>query len=311
MLVSQAVAESLDNFLHVPMITKTELNQLRIRIMGAKKIIVPENFMNLSTQVIGEISPLIEVFAKEDAARDKRMELQHEYASKLPFSSVFIENSSGGILLEEDPHEENAFIMHVVYSDSRNEYMKLIAGHSKLLKNYHVPKKNMVVSALIELRFVKGTTGDSSGEMVYRKIYGDYTKHPELAGTLEQLEERASILLVAAREILLYLNVSNVASVKYTPSKKELGMVPKNFQSLYEYHILDIYREEKQYTSISDIERGFREAASLRNEHRAHMVRGHFKRKKNGLFWWNPFMRCRSNRDTVGLIEKDYRLKIK
>jgi hypothetical protein len=50
---------------------------------------------------------------------------------------------------------------------------------------------------------------------------------------------------------------------------------------------------------------------------RAHLVKGHFKEFKNGLFgnaklaglyWWDPFRRNRKNRDSVGEIEKDYRL---
>lgn len=31
----------------------------------------------------------------------------------------------------------------------------------------------------------------------------------------------------------------------------------------------------------------------MRTDMQAHMVRGHFKRKKNGIFWWNPFVRGR------------------
>lgn len=38
---------------------------------------------------------------------------------------------------------------------------------------------------------------------------------------------------------------------------------------------------------------------------RSHFVRGHFKTRKSGVFWWSPFFRHGSG---VGLVAKDYRL---
>jgi hypothetical protein len=44
---------------------------------------------------------------------------------------------------------------------------------------------------------------------------------------------------------------------------------------------------------------------SDRHPLRAHMVRGHFKHRKSGLYWWSPFMRGDRN---LGLVTKDYQL---
>lgn len=39
---------------------------------------------------------------------------------------------------------------------------------------------------------------------------------------------------------------------------------------------------------------------------RAHLVRGHFKIRRTGVFWWNPFIRGDARR---GLVTKDYRVR--
>lgn len=39
---------------------------------------------------------------------------------------------------------------------------------------------------------------------------------------------------------------------------------------------------------------------------RDHWVQGHFKRRKNGLFWWNPYIRGNGK---IGMITKDYRVQ--
>ena len=38
---------------------------------------------------------------------------------------------------------------------------------------------------------------------------------------------------------------------------------------------------------------------------RSHFVRGHFKTRKSGVFWWSPFFRAGSQ---PGLVTKDYRV---
>lgn len=54
-------------------------------------------------------------------------------------------------------------------------------------------------------------------------------------------------------------------------------------------------RGARRYTHIylDKVEYIKNDAPVMRTDMQAHMVRGHFKRKKNGIFWWNPFVRGR------------------
>lgn len=71
----------------------------------------------------------------------------------------------------------------------------------------------------------------------------------------------------------------------------------RNKKPLYEHKILDIdlsrFQTRNGYKSM-----GW-------NDLRAHLVRGHFKRRKSGIFWWSPFVRGNSK---LGIITKDYNL---
>jgi len=54
-------------------------------------------------------------------------------------------------------------------------------------------------------------------------------------------------------------------------------------------------RGARRYTHVylDKVEYIKNDAPVMRTDIQAHMVRGHFKRKKNGIFWWNPFVRGR------------------
>ena len=54
-------------------------------------------------------------------------------------------------------------------------------------------------------------------------------------------------------------------------------------------------RGARRYTHVylDKLEYIKNDAPVMRTDMQAHMVRGHFKRKKNGIFWWNPFVRGR------------------
>jgi hypothetical protein len=54
-------------------------------------------------------------------------------------------------------------------------------------------------------------------------------------------------------------------------------------------------RGARRYTHVylDKVEYIKNDAPVMRTDMQAHMVRGHFKRKKNGIFWWNPFVRGR------------------
>lgn len=73
--------------------------------------------------------------------------------------------------------------------------------------------------------------------------------------------------------------------------------VRKGKRPLFEHRTLNI-DFGKQGTSV------MRNVASP-GVMRAHLVRGHFKQRKTGLFWWSPFARGNA---THGIVDKEYSL---
>ena len=69
-------------------------------------------------------------------------------------------------------------------------------------------------------------------------------------------------------------------------------------EPLCEYKTLELSLTAAQKKSYSECSN-----EDDKNKMRLHWVRGHFKRRKSGIFWWNPHMA--GNRE-AGFIEKDY-----
>lgn len=70
---------------------------------------------------------------------------------------------------------------------------------------------------------------------------------------------------------------------------------------------IDIYKTRKEYVSLDDMVGEVN--TDKVHESRVHMVRGHFKHKKNGCFWWNAFIRNKKTANEESVTQKDYRLK--
>jgi len=105
-------------------------------------------------------------------------------------------------------------------------------------------------------------------------------------------------------EVMAFLSLMtcrNVKRIEVAPSasarKKaaKAGKIPP-----YTYHTLDIFLDDVQ-----------RHAAPQGGKHeppRLHRVRGHFKNRSTGRFWWRPFARGNRGR---GQVDKTYQLKQK
>jgi hypothetical protein len=68
---------------------------------------------------------------------------------------------------------------------------------------------------------------------------------------------------------------------------------------LFDYHLICIpqrYRERHHLDGDAD-------SAQLR----AHFVRGHFKVRKTGIFWWSAYQR---GDPKLGFVHKDYKLRL-
>ncbi len=99
--------------------------------------------------------------------------------------------------------------------------------------------------------------------------------------------------------LLLLLNCKNVlidqevVPKSYGPPRTYRKGSPK---PLFSYHYLKLPLSRSQERSVSS-------GDCSRLEARAHLVRGHFKLRKSGLYWWSPFVRGKSK---LGLIHKEY-----
>lgn len=122
----------------------------------------------------------------------------------------------------------------------------------------------------------------------------------------DQLLVEAGLLCFNILEFLLRLNASNAKTKVYKPTPKELEVVPANMRKSYLYHILDLHfsKEKMEFNSLADIAQY--QDRKLTTKSREHLVRGHFKRVKGKLLWWNSFVRCRNSES--GIVDKDYRV---
>lgn len=247
----------------------------------------------------------LELFEEFLVVNEGRNPLYPDFV-KLPFDSMVLENDSGLILLEAVTPER--FTIQVVSPYSSMSILTLDSD------------------AIIKEAMSKGEeTVENSDFLNYATFIGstiNYGKHVTYSRSREpedQPDERfarirssttllmmVSYILVA--EALLFANIANVRTPTYTPSKKEISAVPKPLQTFYTYRILDIFRERTRYESMAQIKALFNRSEQEVTNRRAHMVRGHFKRKNGKLFWWAPFLRNRRNKDSVGFVDKDYRL---
>ena len=109
---------------------------------------------------------------------------------------------------------------------------------------------------------------------------------------------------------LACMNAKNINSISIPPSKVANQIrAHKHKVPLFEYHVLDIFlnpdvrklartEPNKARPLILD---------ALTTSMPLHTVRGHFKQRKTGLFWWSPFIRGHIEN---GAVDKDYRVKL-
>jgi hypothetical protein len=55
------------------------------------------------------------------------------------------------------------------------------------------------------------------------------------------------------------------------------------------------------------LSRGLAQSGIPVHEIRAHLVRGHFKIRQSGIYWWSPHVRGKA---ALGMIHSNYRVKM-
>lgn len=104
-------------------------------------------------------------------------------------------------------------------------------------------------------------------------------------------------------KLLEVLNISNVKTVLISPSEKlNARRLARGRKPLYSFHTLvcNVGGEAKE------ILRG-EAGGGAEGMVRVHLVRGHIKRRRTGLFWWQPHAR---GNPRLGVVMKDYALEI-
>lgn len=101
---------------------------------------------------------------------------------------------------------------------------------------------------------------------------------------------------------LACLNARNVKCVSVEPPAKlnkkraRTGKIP-----YFQYKVLDIHLGGRQVTS--EVRQQLDHLLSARSSSCLHSVRGHFKVRKSGIYWWSDFMRGRKEN---GEVKKEY-----
>lgn len=282
MLISQRIAKDI-NFLK-PIIeykqSKSENFDLRLAILNSVKFIVGRELLDFDT---GQTELDKRLFGRKptDNEVQKRLDLYAVY-SRLPFPNVVVENDTGLLLfISKKPL---CWSMYSLFADG-----KVAPGYFEVQCSHAGGD-------------IKTTTHCVASEDDFNKQFGD----DKFSGWEQELKSSLGFMFLISMEILLFINVQNIKHVKYVPTKKENAMVPKPLQPKYTYHVLDLFKQKKVYASLEDIKEDLckpRNATALR---RTVLVRGHFKKRKTGIFFWDHYTRNKHNAETHGIVDKDY-----
>lgn len=209
---------------------------------------------------------------------NRRIALWKAHA-KLPFDSIFIENSTGGILLRKF---DESIVFTVVNADG----------------SLH-PWQGIFNDEL----WSRGKTNGLLTTSIYREFLAQQpSKAIPGKDQSQELVEVSRTYIFLIMNALLYINTKNISLVPYRMSNHEASKkIPDSYRERFVYYVLDIFHNKKEYRSLEDVETYA--SVELTEMRRAHMVRGHFKTIRGVLYWWNSFLRCKKGN---GMIAKDY-----
>lgn len=115
----------------------------------------------------------------------------------------------------------------------------------------------------------------------------------------EKLKNTILIQSYRLMDIIARFNSKNITTVTENHVEKlNKSRAKKNKPALLGYRTVDLSKDIKR--AINASKEGGGEPGSVR---RMHWVRGHFKIRKSGIFWWNPHL---AGIAEEGFIEKDY-----
>lgn len=277
MLISQRIAKS-NHFLKSVKGAYQTADEMRAAIIQSVKFIVGTDLLSYQLNTV-EIRRRI-TGGDGDEAFEKKIEQFKKFA-RLPFDKMFIENNTGALLVQVT--DKGNWLLTDILEDGSASPITI-----------EVPP----------VEFSDGRGFDAVFHMP-----DALQKNWEAQGKDKLATYNGFVTILMLCEILLFLNITNVNVHHYVPTKRENDMVAKTLQPKFSYRILDVYRERTRYASLYEIFGHLFIDKEETAKRRAHLVRGHFKQKNGRLFWWNSFLRCRTNKEVVGMVEKDYRLQ--
>jgi hypothetical protein len=276
MLISQSIAKNA-NFLKAVKGGYQTADEVRATVIQSVKFIVGTDLFSYELSTV-EIRK--KITGDNSADRFEKKVEQFKKFARLPFDKMFIENNTGALLVQVN--DKGNWVLTDILTDGS------------------------VSPITIELPPVE--TSDGKGFDTVFHLPPPLKKKWEEEGNDKLSAYNGFVTILMLCEILLFLNISNVNIHHYIPTRKENEMMAKTLQTKFTYRVLDVYREKKQYVSLLDIFDHLFIDKEETVKRRAHLVRGHFKQKNGRLFWWNSFLRCRTNKEVVGMVDKDYRL---
>ena len=119
----------------------------------------------------------------------------------------------------------------------------------------------------------------------------------EIIGGFKQDWEGEALLAIACA---LLINCQNSLTFTTADKKKiNKSRQAKGFAPYFSHTVVSMSLFHEQTRELSGMAGG-----AVR---RAHLVRGHFKCRKNGIFWWMPHVRGDAS---LGFVEKDYKVTL-
>jgi hypothetical protein len=199
---------------------------------------------------------------------------------------MFLENATGGLLVQSMPNNPGSWSILLVRLDGTVTPWAAMCDTNKI----DLDIEGLVLPSGINI----GVRPDAQPAWAQRVMDGKI--------------KDAFILGTMVYEIFTFMNCRNVVMHTYRPSRRELSNVAKVLQPHCIYGVLDIYRDRKVFESMTDVLEFLQPSDYERLVQRAGLVRGHFKNRKTGLWWWNFYIRNRHNSQKVGEVVNDYEL---
>ncbi|CAN5440604.1 hypothetical protein BH10CYA1_BH10CYA1_62190 [soil metagenome] len=156
------------------------------------------------------------------------------------------------------------------------------------------------VDAFWELQKNVFVIQDFAFEQWWAWLRTEWTDSQYAAKIVEALTStmRQASLVKTVLAILNSKNITDQESVSTLPMPNNLRRKMPTQKKLYAHHLLKI--------DLTKSQRNRAAAYGLSvEEMRAHLVRGHFKVRKSGIFWWSPFVRGSAKE---GIVTKDYEI---